>query len=385
MNGKPINDSMNSVLTSYRQSAEAEEKQNLFLKAAFSKDHNPFYPVEPDHRLPYKRDVDRIIYSKAYSRYIDKTQVVYLIENDHMTHRNLHVQLVSSFARGIAKILHLNQDLVEAISLGHDVGHPPFGHEGEEYLSKLSQESGNGIFAHSWQSCRLLFEIEPLNLGLAVYDGFLCHDGGMGTATLVPRNGKTWNDHIAELKEKLSDPDKPPIPGTVEGCLVKLCDTISYIGRDIEDAINLGIITRDRIPRTILGQTNRSILQVVGCDIINNSYEKECIAISEEVHSALLTLRLFNFENIYTNPQLKVESKKVERAYQILFNYLLDDLEKHETASYIWENYLNDKPEKYVSSTAPSRHVIDYIAGMTDNFFVRTLETLILPKPIEIH
>ena len=129
--------------------------------------------------FPYKRDVDRIVHSKAYARYVDKTQVAYLVENDHITHRSLHVQLVSNFARGIAEILRLNLDLVEAIALGHDVGHPPFGHEGEGYLSSLSKEYGNGPFAHPWQSCRLLTDIEPLNLGLAVYDGFLCHDGGM--------------------------------------------------------------------------------------------------------------------------------------------------------------------------------------------------------------
>lgn len=384
MNGKLIDDPMISVLTSYRQSAEEEEEQNFFPKAAFSKNHHPFHRIKTDHRLPYKRDVDRIIHSKAYSRYIDKTQVVYLVKNDHITHRNLHVQLVSSFSRGIAEILHLNQNLVEAIALGHDVGHPPFGHEGEEYLSKLSQQSGNGVFTHSWQSCRLLFEIEPLNLGLAVYDGFLCHDGGMKATTLIPRYGKTWNDHAAELKGKLSDLDASPIPGTLEGCLVKLCDTMSYISRDIEDAISLGIITRDQVPQTILGNNNRSILQVLECDVIKNSYEKDSIVISEEIHSALLTLRRFNFENIYTHPKLKVESKKVERAYQILFEILLDDLEKYEKASYIWGNYLGNKPEEYVSSTTPSRHVIDYIAGMTDSFFVRTLETLAVPKSIEL-
>ena len=123
----------------YRQHAEEREGKTLCSRAAFSKDHSRCMPLESDHRLPYRRDVDRIVHSKAYARYSDKTQVVYLVENDHITHRALHVQLVSNFARGIGEILQLNLDLVEAIALGHDVGHPPFGHEGEGYLSELSR------------------------------------------------------------------------------------------------------------------------------------------------------------------------------------------------------------------------------------------------------
>src|ERR1700722_2444663 len=148
----------------YRQEAEKREEQILHPKAAFSKQHQRYFGPEEDHRLPYKRDVDRIVHSKAYARYTDKTQVAYLVENDHITHRSLHVQLVSNFARGIAEILRLNLDLVEAIALGHDVGHPPFGHEGEGYLSKLSEEFLDLPFAHPWQSCRLFTEIESLNL-----------------------------------------------------------------------------------------------------------------------------------------------------------------------------------------------------------------------------
>src|ERR1700689_4493250 len=146
--------SIEDVLAHYRQTAEQKEEVLFFARAALSKDHCRLNGPEDDHRMPYKRDVDRILHSKAYSRYVDKTQVVYLVDNDHITHRSLHVQLVSSFARGIAEILRLNLDLVEAISLGHDVGHPPFGHEGEGYLSALSEEFGNGSFAHPSQSCR---------------------------------------------------------------------------------------------------------------------------------------------------------------------------------------------------------------------------------------
>lgn len=372
------------ILTAYRKSAESNEEKFLHQNAALSKDHSRFYGPEEDHRLPYKRDVDRIIHSKAYSRYVDKTQVVYLVENDHITHRSLHVQLVSSFARGIAEILRLNLDLVEAIALGHDVGHPPFGHEGEEYLSELSVEYGNGVFAHPWQSCRLFTNIEPLNLGLAVYDGFLCHDGGMCGTKLVPRYGKTWQDHFLDKEQKLNDPNHNILPATLEGCLVKLCDTMSYIGRDIEDAISIGILSRDKVPKTILGTTNREILKNLASDVIQQSYDQDYISISKESYEALLVLRKFNFDNIYVHPRLKVESKKVKRSYRILFETLLDDLQINHENSYIWKNFLSNKSEKYREMASTVQHVVDYISGMTDSFFVRTLEKIIVPRRIEL-
>ena len=372
------------ILRTYRQTAMESEKKTLHPKAALSIDHSRLLGSEDDHRLPYKRDVDRIVHSKAYSRYVDKTQVVYLVENDHISHRSLHVQLVSNFSRGIAEILRLNVNLVEAIALGHDVGHPPFGHEGEGYMSQLSKEFDNGAFAHPWQSCRLFTDIEPLNLGLAVYDGFLCHDGGMCGCKLMPRYGKTWDDHLVDKEQKLIDVDRNIMPGTLEGCLVKLCDTMSYLGRDIEDAIILGILDRDEVPKTILGNSNREILGVLARDVIKNSYGKDYIAISEEIHETLSVLRRFNFEHIYIHPKLKVESTKIHKSYRILFEHLLEDLEKSKENSFIWKNFLRNKSEAYLSNTKNVRMVVDYISGMTDSYFVRTLEKLIVPKPIEL-
>lgn len=375
---------MNNLLNIYRLAEEERERHYLHPKAALSNNHKRLFGAEEDHRLPYKRDVDRIIHSKAYSRYTDKTQVVYLVENDHVTHRSLHVQLVSSFARGIAEILRLNLDLVEAIALGHDVGHPPFGHEGEGYLSELSMEYGNGAFAHPWQSCRLLTEIEPLNLGLAVYDGFLCHDGGMHSTIIHPRFGKTWEAYMVDKQHKLQDPNDNIIPGTLEGCLVKLCDTMSYVGRDIEDAINIGILTRDNVPKTILGTSNREILSNLARDVIGMSYEQDYIAMSEEVFEALKELRNFNFENIYSHPKLKVESVKIKRSYRILFEILLQDLETLKEESYVWKKYMVTKSDAYKTTTTPVQVIVDYISGMTDSFFVRTFEKIAVPRRIEL-
>ncbi len=375
---------MEDVLSLYQEAAERKEETLLFPKASFSKDHSRLEGQDADHRMPYKRDVDCILNSKAYSRYVDKTQVIYLVDNDHITHRSLHVQLVSSFARSIAEILRLNLHLVEAIALGHDVGHPPFGHEGEGYLSALSVEYDNGPFCHSMQSCRLFSEIEPLNLGLGVYDGFLCHDGGMSGNILIPSFGKTWEDHLKDRKQKKGHPDSNILPGTLEGCLVKLCDTMCYIGRDIDDAVNLGIIDRKDVPRTTLGITNSEILGVLSADIIHHSYNKEYIAISDEAYEDLRQLRRFNFQHIYTHPKLKVESSKIKHGYRILFEWLLHDLEAHKEQSYMWTHFLHKRSNKYLSQSQTVQMVIDYISGMTDQFFVRTLEKIFIPSKIQL-
>lgn len=368
----------------WRKQAMQKEEETLSSFAARSCDHQRELGPEDDHRLPYKRDVDRIVHSRAYCRYHDKTQVVYLVPNDHITHRVLHVNLVSHFARGIAEILHLNLDLVEAIALGHDVGHPPFGHEGEQYLSALSIEYGNGPFAHPWQSCRLFRTLEPLHLGLAVYDGFLCHDGGMTSRRHRPNFGKTWEDHFRELAAKKDNPDLDIAPGTLEGCLVKICDTASYVGRDIEDALRLGLISREQIPKTILGTANREILSHIAQDLLRNSYGQGEIVLSEEVFAALHELRTFNFQYIYHDPHLKVESQKIERSYRILFETLLSDSHARKEKSHLWQHFLYNKSQAYLDETSPVAQVVDYIAGMTDRYFVRTLETLVLPQQIAL-
>lgn len=366
--------------------ALAEERENGFLhpKAAHSGDHSRNFGREDDHRLPYKRDVDRIVHSRAFSRYIDKTQVVYLVRHEHLTRRLLHVQLVSNFARGIAEILGLNCNLVEAIALGHDVGHPPFGHEGETYLSELCTERELGGFAHSAQSCRLFREIEPLNLGLAVYDGFLCHDGGMSGTRLVPQFGKRWDDHFAQVAQRRRDPDCNLMPATLEGCLVKLCDTVSYLARDIEDAIRIGFIERSALPDTILGCSNREMLSVLAGDIIRHSFQQDYIGLSDEVYEALREVRRFNFEHFYLNPALKTESAKIKRSYRILLEILLANHEQKGKESHLWKRFLHNKPHRYLEMSSATEQVVDYIAGMTDSYFIRTLEELVIPSRIDL-
>ncbi len=361
---------------------ELSEEGVLFARAAFSKNHSRQVPEDEDHRVPYKRDVDRIIESKAYARYVDKTQVVYLLPNDHISNRALHVQLVSNFARGIGEVLRLNTNLIEAIALGHDVGHPPFGHEGEGYLDALTMEFGVGHYAHPWQSCRLFTILEPLNLGLAVLDGFLCHDGGLRTSKLEPVFDKTWQDHEKELLLKKENPDVGLMPASLEGCLVKFCDTVCYLARDLEDAIRLGLIRREDVPRTQLGASGAEMKKNVASDLIEESLDRDYIACSPVVLEAINTIRTFNFERIYFHPKLKSESTKIERGYRYLFTMLLEDFKTHGTKSYLFEHYLRTKPEKYLQSWTGPQFVVDYISGMTDSYFIRTLENLVVPKCI---
>lgn len=350
--------------------AQASEKANRLLP-----EDDCFWPA-------FKLDAERIIQSKAFRRYTDKTQVVYLVENDHLTHRALHVQLVSSFARGLAEMLGLNVHLVEAISLGHDVGHPPFGHEGEGYLSELTQELGLGAFSHAHQSCRLFSEIEPLNLSFYTYDGFLCHDGGMKQPKCEPLFNKSWKEHASECQLRKIDPERDFRPASLEGALVKMCDTISYLGKDIEDAITLGIIKREELPQTILGTQNTQILERCGRDLVSASRGNDFIALSDDAFSALKTLRKFNFERIYNNPALKVESQKIRAAYRYLFEMLLDDFEKRGELSHLWTHFLHSKKCAYQASVKPAQKVVDYIAGMTDNYFIAIFEKLMVPQKI---
>lgn len=201
---------------------------------------------------------------------------------------------------------------------------------------------------------------------------------------LHPQFGKTWKDHHEDLIKKHQNPDALLLPATLEGCLVKICDTVSYVGRDIEDAISVGIISRDQIPDTILGKSNREILTVVARDIIMESHQKDYIAMSQEVFDALKALRAFNFQKIYTHPNLKGESKKVKLSYRLLFEYLLEDFEKNGENSHLWQDFLHNKSAHYLEKTNPTRRVIDYIAGMTDKFFIRTFEKLIVPTEIKL-
>jgi len=345
----------------------------------------------PENKIGYRQqfalDADRILHSRAYTRYIDKTQVFSLIRNDHITHRVLHVQLVARVARTIGRFLHLNEDLIEAIALGHDIGHPPFGHDGEKILSDLCVENGLPPFQHNIQSVRFLDTLERKgrgwNLTLQVLDGILCHDGETHSHSLQPTPLTTFDDFEQKLRNKTNAPQLPLMPGTTEGCVVRLADTIAYIGRDIEDAIILGLITRDDIPKTcgkILGDTNGTIVYTLVTDLIGNSEtsgEKTArIGFSRDVSSALAELKVFNYEKIYLAPKTKEKTPFILNCYRKLFDHYLNlettTTEKPTTKCDLMHDIEFSSSESY----STEEKVRDFIAGMTDDYFLRQAEKI---------
>ena len=340
-----------------------------------------------DYRQAFSLDVDRILHSQAYTRYIDKTQVFSLIQDDHITHRVLHVQLVSKIARTIGRFLRLNEDLIEAIALGHDIGHTPFGHDGERNLTALCHDHGIGYFLHNVQSVQFLDQVERQgegwNLCLQTLDGILCHDGEIHNQILEPFNDKSFYKLDKEMKYKKDNPAMQLTPMTLEGCVVRMADTISYIGRDIEDAIRLKIIKRTDLPaasKRYLGDTNGAIVFNLVTDVIQNSHDRNYVAFSSGISDALQTLKKFNLERIYMNPRIKTESKKIKALFEFLFEQYLDDLRQERRSSVIFKGFLEGKNNAYVQGHKPEEIVRDFIAGMTDQFFIHQAPEKMRPR-----
>ncbi|MFZ0131166.1 MAG: HD domain-containing protein [Desulfobacterales bacterium] len=345
--------------------------------------------VEEGYRQSFAVDTDRILHSLAYTRYIDKTQVFYLIENDHITHRVLHVQLVSKIARTIGRFLGLNEDLIEAIALGHDIGHIPFGHDGERILSRICRDNGIGFFHHNVQSVQFLDRVERKgkgwNLCLQTLDGILTHDGEVHNRRLTPRHGKTFEDLETQMTAAKADPNPELTPMTMEGCVVRMTDTISYIGRDIEDAIRLGVIRRSDIPAPcvrLLGDTNGTIVFNLVSDVIKNSYRTPYVAFSAEISEALKALKAFNLERIYMNPGIKTHIDTIRHLFEMLFEKYLNDLETHNTSSTIFTQFLKDMSAPYLAGHNAREIVRDFIAGMTDQYFLRLCPEDMRPRPL---
>jgi len=379
-------------LLEIKKHLDQREEEILSPFAALSKNairRRPDERVTKGHRQNFSIDSDRILHSLAYTRYVDKTQVFYLIDHDHITHRVLHVQLLSKIARTIGRFLHLNEDLIEAIALGHDIGHPPFGHDGERILSEICLEHGLGHFLHNVQSVRFLDLIERKgrgwNLSLQVLDGILCHDGETHKEGLVPNRGKSFDDLDREMRQKTENPELELTPMTLEGCVVRLADTISYIGRDIEDAIRLNLIKREEIPKRcaeILGNTNGEIVYTLVTDLIEHSLDKDEVSFGAVVADALKELRQFNIERIYSNPLIKKETGKFKDLFQRLFEGYLDDLYSENTDSVIYSEFLDGMSEKYISSSSNEEIVRDFIVGMTDDYFLKQCHLRFMPQKL---
>ncbi len=361
-------------------------KHNEALSKYATKDDEAIYlkPEDNDIRPPFFHDIDRIIYSLAFIRYQDKTQVFATVKHDHISKRMIHVQFVSKIARTIGRALGLNEDLIEAAALGHDLGHVPFGHQGEKILNEISLKYNEGYFNHNIQSVRNLMMVENygkgLNISVQVLDAIMCHNGEIAlgkyepsikdTAEFMKEYNDTYKDKMANLKLK---------PMTLEGCVVRISDLIAYLGRDIDDAIRLNLLKREDIPENItkvLGDNTKDIVNTCILDIINNSYDKNYILLSEEVFKAIEDLKKFNYEYIYNKAMTKEYFEELKMMFNTLFEKYLEDLNNNNQKSLIISSYLKNMNQNYIDNNTKERIVIDYIAGMTDEFFIREYEKI---------
>jgi dGTPase len=300
------------------------------------------------------------------------------------------VQLVSKIARTIGRFLRLNEDLIEAIALGHDIGHTPFGHDGEHYLSSICYVQGIGYFLHNVQSIQFLDRVERKghgwNLTLQVLDGILCHDGEIHNQILTADKEKNFDILSEIIAQKKENPELPLMPMTLEGCVVRMADTVAYIGRDLEDAIRLNLIDRSNVPEEIvkvIGNTNGTIVFNLVTDILENSFQKPHVAFSQKVSEALENLKHFNMEHIYLNPKIKPHSIHIKNLFEYLFDKYLSDIAQGNESSTIFKGFMQNMSDKYISKHKSAEIVRDFIAGMTDRYFLLQCPENMRPKPME--
>ena len=338
---------------------------------------------DDDIRPAFFHDIDRMIHSASYARYQDKTQVYSFKENDHISKRMIHVQLVSKIARTIGRALNLNEDLIEAIALGHDIGHTPLGHTGEAIIDEISRKELGEYFAHNVQGVRHYVYVENdgkgLNISVQVLDGILCHNGEILSPIYQPME-KTKEEVMREYEEAYIDLNKSKTysPMTLEGCVVRISDIIGYIGRDIEDAIRLGKLKKEDLPKEItevIGSTNKEIVNTIIMDIIENSMDKPYIKMSEDVYKAIGALKNFNYKHIYNYAYTKEERQFFKDGINKVFYQYYNDIKNKNTDSEIYKVFLNKQAKEYLENTKDARMVIDYIAGMTDDYLLKAIET----------
>ena len=330
-------------------------------------------------RTAFIRDIDKILHCPYYNRYADKTQVLSFYKNDDITRRALHVQLVSRIGRTIGAALGLNLDLIEAIALGHDIGHTPFGHAGERYLDELTNECGGIRFSHNIHSVRVLDKIFPYNVSLQTLSGIASHDGELELCEYRPRPLNSFEELDILLDECYRDKGavKRLVPSTLEGCVMRISDIIAYLGKDRQDAEKAGISVQNRFYRNTIGSYNAEILNNLIVNIIENSYGKDHIKLDSEHFSALVNAKQENYRLIYRTESVEGEFEKTVRPMmRDIFFKLLSDLKNGNRASPIYTHHID-----YVSAahyerdmpyadTDPILLVTDYIASMTDDYFI---------------
>ena len=330
-------------------------------------------------RPAFARDIDKILYCPYYNRYSDKTQVYSLVKNDDITRRALHVQLVSRVARTIGKALRLNLDLIEAIALGHDMGHTPFGHAGESYLDELYFQYAGRHFHHNIHSVRVLDGIFPLNLSLQVLDGIAGHNGDieLGQYEPQPLSGFAEFDEKIEMCYRDNTFARKMHPSTLEGAVVRVSDIIAYLGKDRQDAAIMNMVEGETFHKTQIGTINSEIINNLVVNIIENSYGKPYIKLDAAHFDALRTVKRDNYKFIYESEatQLKLDQTAKPMMAEI-YGQLLADLKNDAKYSPVFRhhiNYVNNsvyRQEDSYGREEPNRIVVDYIASMTDDYFI---------------
>lgn len=333
-------------------------------------------------RPAYVRDVEKILHLPLYNRYNDKTQVFSFFHNDDITRRGLHVQLVSRIARNIGSLLGLNLDLIEAIALGHDIGHTPFGHAGERFLSELLNRETGRFFNHNVHSTRVLDVMYRRNVSLQVLDGILCHNGEFELNMYKPNVGIDFEKYDANVEACYTegkDAIENLVPSTMEGCVVRVSDIIAYIGKDRQDAMIAQIIDENfEFSSDYIGNKNAEMINNLIVDIVDHSYGKDYIQMSDKAFSDLKTAKQENNKYIYRNPDVdKLYDERIRPMFEELYYKLLADVKKNDESSVIYKHHIafvesnlrfyNDFDYR---SEEPNQIVADYIASMTDDYFI---------------
>lgn len=333
-------------------------------------------------RPAFVRDSEKIMHIPYYNRYADKTQVFSLYKNDDISRRSQHVQLVSRIARNIGSVLGLNIDLIEAIALGHDIGHTPFGHAGERMLNELYHGRTGRFFNHNIHSARVLDRIFPLNLSMQSLDGIICHNGEL---ELKEYRAKPYSD-FAQFDQKMNacylhrEAVKQLVPATLEGCVVRVSDIIAYLGKDRQDALKLGIYEGSpEYQSSRIGSTNAEIINNMTVNLIENSYGKDYLKMDDDYFEAFKCGKKENYRKIYGNEKLEqVYREQIGPMFEEVYKKLLGDMERHDRTSVIYTHHINylrelthyyAEAEKYEASD-PDDIVVDYIASMTDDYFI---------------
>jgi len=344
-------------------------------------------------RPAFVHDIDKIIHCPYYNRYSDKTQVFSLTRNDDITRRSLHVQLVSRIARTIGGALNLNLDLIEAIALGHDMGHTPFAHSGENYLDKLYFDHAGRHFNHSIHSVRVLDGIFPLNVSLQVLDGIACHNGEIELPVYEPAPDRDFAQFDAMIESCYLDRKqvKRLMPATLEGAVMRISDIIAYLGKDRQDAARMNLVEEDTYSHTRIGSINAEIINNLVVNIIENSYGKPYIMLDDAHFEALKTAKAENYHHIYESAATRAKLDTTARPMMgEIYDQMLSDLIAGRKHSPIFRHHIDYVNRSHYpreipyEKSEPNQIVVDYIASMTDDYFIDLHHYLFPESPYKV-